>query len=273
MTSPVDDLERLAMRRKPKELPLMRQRWSRLAFLHWSVDPLSLAALLPPGLELDTWEGKAFVGIVPFAIDRGRFAFLPPLPGMSAFDEVNVRTYVHRRGRDPGVWFFSLDAASRLAVWGARAVYKLPYFPASIFLRSDAGGRTSFVSQRNGGRPRFACSYEPTSAASEARPGTEEFFLLERYLLYSWDGSYLRSARVWHHPYPMATARVGELESDELLSAAGIELASPEPPLAHYAEEVDVRIYAPSRVRARTPRLEVPVPDAAFVGAEEPALS
>ena len=271
MILPVTDAERLRLREKPRALPLMRQQWNHLAFLHWTVDPVELSALLPPGVELDTWQGKAYVGIVPFEIRRSRAVCLPPIPGTANFNELNVRTYVHRRGRDPGVWFFSLDATSQLAVWGARAVYKLPYFHASIALvRSQQ--RTSFSSIRTGSdrRPHFACSYEPASAPAEASPGTLEFFLIERYLLYSWDGRRLRKARVWHRPYPVSAARIDGL-SQTVAAAARIDLAPDAVPLAHHAEGVDVRIYPPSLVRQPRDRpvASLLVPDEGFVPERE----
>ncbi|HET6151147.1 MAG TPA: DUF2071 domain-containing protein [Polyangia bacterium] len=270
--SPVSDVERLRLRARPRGLPVMRQRWRHLGFLHWAVDPVALAALLPRSLELDTWQGQAFVGVVPFTVHGTRPPFLPAIPWLSDFHELNVRTYVHRRGRDPGVWFFSLDAASRLAVWGARATYKLPYFHASIALAHSESGAISFSSRRAagaGGRPRFACSYqpsssrpsskqpseqsskqssEPLSAPAELAVGTRDFFLVERYLLYSWDGTRLRSARVWHQPYPIAPARIADLSQD-VTDAARVEVEAGRPPIAHYCREVDVRIYAPTVVK------------------------
>jgi len=254
MQFPVSDAERMRLRTRPRALPVMRQRWRHLAFLHWSVDPAALARLLPPGVELDTWQGEAFVGVVPFAIRGSRAPFLPAIPLLSGFNELNLRTYVHRRGRDPGVWFFSLDAASRLAVWGARAAYKLPYYHASIALERSRSGAVSFSSRRTtkAGGPVFACSYQPVSAAAEAAPGTREFFLIERYLLYSWDRRRLRSARVWHAPYRFAPARVADLQQD-LLAWARIDVGTGHgdagEPIAHYADDVDVRIYAPASVR------------------------
>jgi len=251
----------LRARQRPEGVAIMRQRWLSLGFLHWAVDPAALAPLIPAGLDLDTWEGRAYVGIVPFTIRGSRAAFLPPLPGTANFHELNLRTYVHRQGRDPGVWFFSLDAASRLAVWGARLAYKLPYFPADITMARGPQG-IAFASRRRGpgGRASFACRYWPTAAASAAAPGTLEFFLAERYLLYSWDGRALRTARVWHAPYPLAPARVEDL-TEELASASRIILPAYDQPLAHYASEVDVRIYAPSVAAPANPSLpahEVP---------------
>src|SRR5438105_13753881 len=110
----------------------MVQSWHHLLFLHWEFRPAELQALVPAGLTIDTVEGKAYVGLVPFTVTGARLALTPPVPFISNFHEVNVRTYVHRDGRDPGVWFFSLDASSSIAVTGARAVYKLPYFHSSI---------------------------------------------------------------------------------------------------------------------------------------------
>ena len=243
------DAERLRARQRPAGVPLMRQRWLNLGFLHWPIDPAALLPLLPPGLDLDTWAGRAYVGIVPFTIRGSRAAFLPPLPGTANFHELNLRTYVHRRGRDPGVWFFSLDAASRLAVWGARLAYRLPYFPADITMARGPQG-VAFASRRRGGsRAFFSCRYWPTAPASAAAAGTLEFFLAERYRLYSWDGRALRTARVWHRPYPLAPGRAEEL-TEELASASRIILPAYDQPIVHYAGEVDVRIYPPGRVAA-----------------------
>jgi len=249
MQSFVSDIERLRLRKRPATLPLMRQRWRHVAFLHWSVDPVLLSALLPPGVELDTWEGKAYVGLVPFAVRRSRAAFLPPVPIVSDFNQLNLRTYVHRRGRDPGVWFFSVDASSRLAGWGARAVYKLPYYHASIAMEQGGGG-TSFSSLRTAraGWARFACSYLPTSAPAEVRVGTLEFFLIERYLLYSWDGRRLRAARVWHHPYQVTTATTESL-GENVTIAAGLDIPPDRAPIAHYTDDVNVRLYPPALVK------------------------
>jgi uncharacterized protein len=202
--SEVPDAERLRMREPPPGVPVMRQTWRHLAFLHWTVDAAAVARLLPPGLDVDTFGGEAWLGVVPFTIPRTRPPLAPP------FHEVNVRTYVHRRGREPGVWFFSLDAASRLAVAGARLAYNLPYFHARMHM-TVAGDSITYASRRTGrGRdpdpPRIDCSYAPTGPASPAQPGTLEFFLAERYLLYAWDHRRLRAARVEHAPYPLQPA-------------------------------------------------------------------
>ncbi|HEY4188749.1 MAG TPA: DUF2071 domain-containing protein [Polyangia bacterium] len=245
------DAERLRLREAPADRPIMRQVWKHLGFLHWAVEPDVMARALPPGLQVDTFDGAAFLGIVPFTIPVSRMAGvgLPITPG---FHELNVRTYVHREGREPGVWFFSLDAASQLAVWGARLAYGLPYFPARISM-DVTGDRDSptiaYTSrrERSGTEARFQARYGPMAAPFAAAPGTLEFFLVERYLLYAWRRQRLTTARVHHHPYPVQTATVADLEQT-LLGAAGLPDVGGSPAYVHYAREVDVRIYRPHRV-------------------------
>jgi len=235
---------------------LLHQNWHHLLFLHWEVPPSELQALLPPGLDLDTFEGKAYAGLIPFTITGVRPVMTPPLPWISSFHEVNVRTYVHRNGRDPGVWFFSLDASSSIAVAAARAAYKLPYFNADIdFTASkDPMPRLDFHSRR--GDPRgqtpanCRASYHPAEGAiTHVAPGTLDFFLIERYVLYAVDDEHtLHRARVHHQPYPIQ--RVNVLELDEtLVWAAGIK--RPESaPIRHYAGEVNVKVYPLEKVTA-----------------------
>jgi uncharacterized protein YqjF (DUF2071 family) len=224
----------------------MRQLWRHLGFFHWPVDPDQISAVLPPGIEVDTFDGVAYLGLVPFTMLGTRPPFLPALPGFSDFHEVNVRTYVHAGGRDPGVWFFSLDASSSLAVAGARAVYKLPYFHASIAMTVQQTSRDviDFRSSRDSAA-QLTCVYQPTGEVRPAQPDTLEFFLIERYLLYAWDGRRLRTARVFHQPYPLQTARLGDGFKDTLVAQSGVARPDGPPPLAHYAREVDVRIYRP----------------------------
>src|SRR5262249_55787207 len=127
----------------------MHQNWGTLLFMHWPVDPDALNSLLPSSLSLDTFDGTAWLGVVPFWMWGIRASFLPRIPGTSAFPELNVRTYVHYKGV-PGVWFFSLDAANSLAVWGARRFYYLPYFNARMQLRRN-GQTVSYSSRRSDG--------------------------------------------------------------------------------------------------------------------------
>jgi hypothetical protein len=246
--SEVSDAERLRPRELPSAAPLMRQIWRQLGFLHWRVERAAIAALLPPGLEVDCFDGAAYVGVVPFTIPLTRTARLG-LPMAPAFHEINARTYVHRGGRDPGVWFFSLDATSRLAVAGARIGYGLPYFAADIALE-EAGGWVDYRSRRRRGAAQFGARYRPVGPVAPAAPGSLEFFLAERYLLYARSGRGLRTARVHHAPYPLQAAAAEDV-TQTLSEAAGLPsgaCAGP-PPLVHYAADVDVRIFGPGYPR------------------------
>jgi len=236
---------------RPPGSPVMKQTWSELLFLHWPVAEALLRPLIPAGLDIDTYDGRAWVGLVPFTISGIRMRFLPPLPFASRFHEVNVRTYVHHQGRDPGVWFFSLDAANALAVQVARRFYKLPYHHARIEMSvTEDGGpppspvrhRVDFVSRRAAGDPpEVVVRYAPGDVPRPAAPGTLDHFLVERYLLYASNGSGLHRARVHHVPYPLQPAVVHHLR-EHRVAANGITRPDSEP-LAHYASRVDVGIW------------------------------
>jgi uncharacterized protein YqjF (DUF2071 family) len=235
-------IDRIGPTRRPPGTALLRQRWSLLGFLHWPVDANALEPLLPQGLTVDTHQGQAWVGLVPFTVTGSRPSFLPAIPGLDRFHEINVRTYVHYQGRDPGVWFFSLDANHRAAVTAARAVYHLPYRYATIAL--EGTGRVHFRCQRVRPGPvpaGCAITYGGEGAPSPAAPGTLEHFLAERYVLYAAQGFRLYQARVHHAPYPLQAGAVDGLEED-LVSAAGIARPATAP-LAHYASSVDVEIF------------------------------
>jgi uncharacterized protein YqjF (DUF2071 family) len=236
----------------------MRQRWAHLLFLHWKVDPLQLKPLLPPGLQLDTFDGSAYVGLVPFTMTGVHPWWAPPFKPLSDFHETNVRTYVHLNGADPGVWFFSLDAANSLAVRIARGMWKLPYHRAKMRLDVhmsepcvNAHMCIEYESVRLWPGPlpaACAVQYSPVSRGMEAAPGTLEHFLIERYLLYAYRNGKLYRGRVHHEHYPIQQASVSHL-SENLVAAAGI-VHGDEAPLAHYASEVNVRIYPLRRVRS-----------------------
>lgn len=224
-------------------MPVMRQRWARLLFLHWRVPADEVRPRIPAGLEVDTHDGQAWIGLVPFAVRNARPVFLPAVPGLSSFDEVNVRTYVHYRGRDPGVWFFSLDASSRVAVGAARTFFKLGYRFAEMSAHVD-GESVSFHSRRIAPGPLPAtCEmrYAPRGEVAHAGPGTLEHFLVERYVLYAAHGARLYQGRVHHEPYPLQTAAVDGL-SEDLLAAGGFRRPAGEP-LVHYASGVGVEVF------------------------------
>src|SRR5436190_4592983 len=177
-----DAIDRISPTLEPDQMVVMHQNWHHLLFLHWEIPPEKLQALVPAGLEIDTFEGKAYVGLIPFTITGVRAILAPALPWISSFHEVNVRTYVHRNGRDPGVWFFSLDASSAIAVAAARATYKLPYFNALIdFTQSvDPMPLIDFHSRREDSRGQMPANcrtrYQPSEGAiTHAAPDTLDF--------------------------------------------------------------------------------------------------
>jgi uncharacterized protein YqjF (DUF2071 family) len=215
------------------------QKWRNLLFLHWPVPVEVLRPLVPAALELDLHEGVAFVGVVPFAMQDVRPRWWPA-PLAFRFLETNVRTYVYR-GDQPGVYFFSLDAASRMAVWAARRFWGLPYYYAAMSLqRQDDSVNYRLARHRSPAHHHVRYRVGPPLGPSQ--PGTLEFFLLERYLLFVQRRGTTYVGQVHHSPYPAQGAEVLEME-DGLLQAAGIDCADRWPAYAHYSPGVDVEIF------------------------------
>ena len=215
-------------------------RWCDLAFLHWAVDPAEVRPLLPRGLELDTFEDRAWIGVVPFRMADARLRFSPNLPGLSAFPELNVRTYA-RAGDRTGVWFFSFDAGSRAAVRGARLLFNLPYYDAEMTVEPQ-GDAIAFASHRvhaDAPPADFIGRYAPAGDVYHTKPGTLDYFLVERYCLFnvgnSGDLSYLD---VHHRPWPLQPATV-RIAVNTMVEAMGLRLPD-EPPLAHFARDLEV---------------------------------
>jgi uncharacterized protein YqjF (DUF2071 family) len=227
----------------------MFQSWQHLLFLHWAWDPAAIQATLPPGLFVDTHDDRAYLGVVPFWMDRVRPRFLPPVAGLSWFLELNLRTYVHTADGTPGVWFYSLDCNNHVAVALARTLFSLPYVFAHQHGERPAAptGPARFHSRRPGGAPN-TFTYAPAEPFAPAEPGTLEYFLAERYLLFSRrrDGS-LASGRVWHTPYPLARAAVTTAETS-LFADNGFPAPSRPADLAHTSPGVSVSIFPLRRV-------------------------
>jgi uncharacterized protein YqjF (DUF2071 family) len=238
-------IDRLSPSRRPLRRPVGYQSWRELLFLHWPVPADALRPLVPARLSLDLYQGVAYVGLTPFVVRHARAAWVPHTFSLD-FLETNVRTYVHLDGRDPGVYFFSLDAASRIAVTGARAAFGLPYWHARIRRRRRDGITDYAVQRLFNTRPRLTVTYELGEPLGAAEPGTSEHFLVERYLLHLERHGALWTTQVHHSPYPLQRARVLEIQ-DELIGAAGLPEPDGPPPLVHHAPGVDVEVFAPQR--------------------------
>jgi uncharacterized protein YqjF (DUF2071 family) len=226
---------------------IMAQSWHNLLFAHWPVDPAMLRRHVPANLEIDTFEGQAWIGIVPFSMSGVRLRWTPPLPGLSAFLELNVRTYVTAQGK-PGVWFFSLDAASAVAVAAARLSFHLPYFRARMHCR-EANGWIQYESTRtHRGAPSaaFGARYRPAGDCFEARLGTLEHFLTERYCLYSAAAGRTYRGEIHHPPWLLQSAEA-QFMRNSMADAAGLALPA-EPPLLHFALRQDMVAWAPYRI-------------------------
>jgi uncharacterized protein YqjF (DUF2071 family) len=223
----------------------MGQTWQDLLFAHWRVPLEEVRRHVPRELEVELHDGSAWLGITPFRLTGLRTRGLLPVPGVSSFRELNVRTYVRTADEKPGIWFFSLDASSRVAVQAARRTYRLPYFHARIAF-DRAAGWTDVECTRLGERGKvFSGRYRPAGEAFEPEPGSLEHFLTERYCLYTTgpDGS-LRRAEIHHGPWRL---RPAEAEA-ELTTIAPFELQGA--PLCHLAERQDVLIWPLERVAA-----------------------
>jgi uncharacterized protein len=226
--------------------------WRSLLFVHWEVPVAALRPLIPPSLAIDTHEGKAYVGLVPFTMPMVK-PFVPfPTPLAFSFHETNVRTYVRPAagGGAPGVWFFSLDAASSLAVRAARWLFHLPYFRADMQLEQDDGVHVHYRSQRRWPPPTPAtCDVrcKPGIPLGPAAPGTLAHFLVERYFLYSLSPrGALYQAQVHHEPYPLRAAELVSLD-ETLVAAAGIRRPDQIDAPILYCDGVDVTVSGPSR--------------------------
>lgn len=236
------DLDRLSIRRRPDGQPLMHQTWGKLLFMHWRIDEKILRPLIPKDLEVDTFDGSAWIAIAPFTMwDIRAFPpFLPAVPGLSAMHELNVRTYVHY-DRVPGVWFLSLDCNSTAAVLGARTFFHLPYYNADIELDQDGKTIDYALSRAEDPPAEFNASWTIGGSPHYAHPGSLEFFLTERYCLYSEDDDEIYRARIYHQPWPLQKASLISLDSTMIESH---DLPTPAgDPLLHYAEELSVEIW------------------------------
>lgn len=216
------------------------QRWRELLFLHWSFDPALVRRWVPAHLELDLWEGEAWVGVVPFRMEATRPSWLPRRAALD-FLETNVRTYVIHDGK-PGVLFFSLEASSWLAVRAARLGWSLPYFHADMsVMRND--DRVAYQSTRRSGRGAIDVTYDVGDALGASEVGTLQHFLLERYYLFVEHRGRIMTGQVHHVPYPARAASIVSM-NESLIEAAG--LTGGKFRTAHYSDGVEVEVFGPA---------------------------
>jgi uncharacterized protein len=228
----------------------MTQRWHDLLFAHWAVPPDQLRAVLPPVLPLDTFDGRAWIGVVPFRMTGVRPRGVPPLPGLSAFPELNVRTYVTMEGK-PGVYFFSLDAASALAVAAARWGFGLPYFRARMAAARDRESIAYRSRRTHRGAPpaALAARYRPLTDVRPSRPGTIEYWLTERYCLYTVNArQHVSRLEIHHRPWPLQAAEA-EFEINTMTAPLGVELRGE--PLLHFARFIQMYAWLPQAALRR----------------------
>lgn len=226
---------------------LMTMTWNDLLFAHWPLDKHTLRERVPAGFELDLFDGEAWLGVVPFRMTNIAPRLVPPLPWISAFPELNVRTYV-RVDDTPGVYFFSLDAARALAVGAARALLNLPYFTAKMRVDVTHGGEVRYSSSRISPSPaEFAARYQGRGDHHAATRGTLEHFLTERYCLFAIDHSNHGYRLDIHHP-PWRLERCdGELAVNTMAQAAGVRLPDVAP-ILHFSKRQDALAWAPKRI-------------------------
>lgn len=223
---------------------VMTQSWHDLLFAHWPVGAHVMQSRLPAGLELDLWDDQAWLGVVPFHMTNVAPRGVPAMPWLSAFPELNVRTYVSVAGR-PGVYFFSLDAGNRLAVAAARALFNLPYFSAAMSVE-EQNGWIVYDHRRTSDAPpaEWKAHYRPVGSVHSAETGSLEYFLTERYCLYTVGRSNRAKRLDIHHPrWPLQHAEA-DIAVNTMADAAGIRLPQAAPVL-HFAKRQDVVAWLP----------------------------
>ena len=237
---------------RPWPLPdapwIMTQSWHDLLFAHWPVAVDALRELIPPGLELELFDQRAWLGVIPFRMTNVAPRGVPSLPWVSEFSELNVRTYV-RVGDKPGIYFFSLDASNPMAVMVARTMFNLPYFSALIDV-SPRDGYVHYQCRRTDPCAEFTGRYRPVGPVHEAVPGTLDYFLTERYCLYTLDSSFhLQRLEIHHPPWPLQPAEA-DIQVNTMAEAAGIRLPSMAP-LLHFSRRQDMVAWPLTRVDSR----------------------
>lgn len=252
---------------RPRPLPsgrwVMTQRWNDLLFAHWPIPATALAPLIPEALQVDTFQGSAWIGIVPFWMDRIKFRGIPAVPGTSSFPELNLRTYVRDpHTGTPGVWFFSLDARNPVAVVFARMLYHLPYYWAAMSIERRGDREFAYWCRRRFSSTPvvFQARYRglgPTRRLAECLPGSLEYFLTERYCLFTRDrdGQIMR-ASIHHVSWQLEEAEA-DIARNDLAEAVGIRLPNT-PPVLHYSRRLAVYVWRLQRLRQAPATQRIP---------------
>jgi uncharacterized protein len=230
------------MRARPAGSPVMEQNWNRILFLHWPVEAGLVRSLVPAELEIDTFDDSAWISITPFNLSGLRLYPMPPIPGISAFEELNVRTYVHYRGK-PGLYFLSLDASKLLPALSARIFYQLPYYSADIDF-TEVSGEYRFKSTRTLS-PGTGFQAAWRRGVRLRAPDTESlaFFLVERYCFFTAHAGQVSLTRAYHAPWILEEAVLEDYQST-MIQAAGLPEPA-RPSLAHFSEGVNVQLWPP----------------------------
>lgn len=235
------DVDRLDVRHRPKGPPVMHQDWGKLLFMHWRVKENLLRPHVPKSLGIDTYGDSAWIGITPFTMSdiRAFPPFVPPVPGLDSMEELNVRTYVHYNGV-PGVWFFSLDANNRALAMGARAFFHLPYYDADINMEGKY--KLKYRLKRRDDPPvAFKADWTAGKPLPTSQPGSREFFLTERYILYTEFEGDLYRARIHHEPWELFQAELTNFASSML---EPLQIPQPKTqPILHHAEHASVYVW------------------------------
>ena len=224
----------------------MFHRWENLLFLHWKWSAEEIQSLLPRGLWVDSFAGSAYLGVVPFFMRDIRFCGFPAVPWISDFLETNLRTYVRDKHGTPGVWFFTLDANQPLVVWWARRFFHLNYIHSRMSARLNGAEILDYSLARadseSSGTSRF--SYQPTGNDRLAAPGSLEFFLIERYVLFAWNAqtNLLQSGRVHHQPYLLQDVSLTAWD-DQVLRWSSFDAKSRPPDHAVMSPGVEVEVF------------------------------
>jgi len=218
---------------------IINQSWAKLLFAHWVIPVAVMRQVVPEQFELDLYEGQAYIGVVPFLMREVSPRYVPSLPWLSYFPELNVRTYVTHSGQ-PGVYFFSLDACNPIAVWIARTFYLLPYFNAAMQCKVSVGSNGQQINYRSRRNSKTICSldvtYGPDGDIYRSRPGSLDYFLTERYCLFTLAHGHVYRGDIHHKPWPLQPAWAQWAEN-LMVEPLGLKLEGQ--PILHYVENID----------------------------------